>query len=191
MNNVKALTRAIIEHPNDYDWSLQGFGMLRLYLEDNIRMHIWDSRYRVKDVSMMHDHPWDFHSHVVVGKIVNQRFVYDPLAARDEPNSFMRQTLLCGVGGGLEGGPVKVWLNIQKEEIYEAKDSYDQLANEIHISYPEDGTITLVRRIMHDDTEHAHVFWDMGKEWVTAEPRPATPFEVMDITRNSLAKWFT
>lgn len=186
MNNVRALTRAILEHPQDYSWSLQGFGMLRLYLEDNIRMHIWDSRYRVENVSMMHDHPWDFHSHVVVGKIENYRYIYDDVNG----NNFWRQTLRCGVGGGIEGEPEQVSLGLQVPEIYVARESYDQLANEIHVSFPEDGTITLIKRTMHEDTEHAHVFWEMDDEWVTAEPREATPLEVSDITRNSLDTWF-
>lgn len=55
---------------------------------------------------------------------------------------------------------------------------YEQRARDIHASYPEDGTVTIISRHFHENTEHARVFYPIGTEWVSAEPRPATYEEV-------------
>ena len=43
--------RTLLSKPLGFDWSIQGFGMIRLYLSPNLRLHIWNSRGRVKNVS--------------------------------------------------------------------------------------------------------------------------------------------
>lgn len=56
---VRATVRSILERATDLEWSLQGFGMLRHYLTPTVRLHVWASAFRVKNVSTIHDH-WDF-----------------------------------------------------------------------------------------------------------------------------------
>lgn len=181
---LKSLVRKILEAPTEYDWSIQGLGMLRLYLDDTHRMHIWDDRYQVEDVSQMHTHPWNFQSTIIAGVIHNHRFVESSQA-----HEYHRQKIFCGVGGGLVGEPDTVKLAMTQEEIYTEGNFYTELAHEIHISKPERGTVTIVERQFLDDADHAYVYWDKG-EWISAEPRKAELSEILDICNNSLYNWF-
>src|SRR6266705_1769973 len=97
-NPTKKEVEDILVHCDDYQWSLQGLGMLRLYLDDTHRMHIWDDRYQVYNVSQMHTHPWNFTSTVIVGVVRNIRYVENSQATE-----FHRQMIHCGEGGGLVG----------------------------------------------------------------------------------------
>jgi hypothetical protein len=181
---VKSLVRPILQNPHGLDWSLQGFGMLRLYLGGNRRLHIWDERYANEGVSEMHTHPWDFRSLVVAGEVTNIRYMKDG----DIP--FFEQTIRCGEGGGLVDGPQRAWLRALDSETYTEQETYTQEASEIHVSHPLSGTVTIVKRTFKSDTEHAYVYWPIGYEWVTAEPRPASATEVRAITENALERWF-
>jgi hypothetical protein len=55
---------------------------------------------------------------------------------------------------------------------------------------PNPGTVTIVERRFKADTEHAFVFYPRNEKWVSAEPRPATPEEVITITQIALRRWF-
>jgi len=181
---LKSLVKAILKSPYDLEWSIQGLGMLRTYIDDERRLHIWDDRYQVENVSQMHTHPWNFKSIVVVGRVENIKYV--------ESSSgivYNRQNIFCGVGGGLEGKPDKVELLELEPEIRVERESYEELAHEIHISKPERGTVTLIRREYLEDVDHAYVYWKDG-DWVSAEPRIAIHTEINDITTYSLDKWF-
>lgn len=69
----KIFAWAILENPLIHEWSLQGMGMLRLFLPNNSRLHIWDSRYRAPNVSMIHDHlQWGLTSSILAGSLVNR-----------------------------------------------------------------------------------------------------------------------
>jgi hypothetical protein len=200
----KLLVKAILEKATNFEWSIQGFGMLRLYLSSEVRLHVWDDRYKVPNVSTIHDHPWHFHSYVVAGKLENQRFALMQGAAMNvfplrepEYRVMTMGTIRCGVGGGLVKAcamgaeePVVLYA-VHREGPYTAMDSYNQRDKEIHESTPERGTVTIVERIFKTDTEHARVFWPRGEQWVSAEPRKATQEEILDITRYSLERWFS
>jgi hypothetical protein len=183
----KALVKNLLEHPESMDWTLQGFGMLRCYLEPELRLHVWDSRFRFAEVSDLHTHPWDFHSVVVAGVVRNKRF-REVTQWEAGGEKLRRQTIRCGVGGGLTGDPEDVRLSGSRFEVLEEGATYTQHAREIHRSVPEDGSVTIIEREFKDDTEHAYVYFE--GEWVTAEPRPATEEEIDSIVANSLAAWF-
>jgi len=188
---IKALVKHLLEHPESMEWTLQGFGMLRCYLEPEVRLHVWDSRFKAPDVSELHTHPWDFHSLVVAGVVRNHRFVETTEGAHQGTGQQIprkRQTIRCGEGGGLVGEPVDVFLAEQPTETFEAGETYTQKAEEIHRSIPEDGTVTIIEREFREDTEHAFVYFQ--GEWGTAEPRPASPAEVAAILDNALGTWF-
>lgn len=184
---VRAMVKSMLENPGLYSWSLQGFGMLRTYINPELRLHVWDSSMKVEDVSEVHDHPWNFDSLVVSGQLEQNRFDYDgPVRSR-----FMRQTIVCGVGGGpVSADPVPVWLSPRETEIYTTGDWYHQEADEIHRSRPVDGTVTVIRRTIPEGkpADLAHVFWQ-GDKWVSAEPRSARPGEIVDIVNNALRRW--
>lgn len=192
-NFTRDLVRAILEKPLGFEWTLQGLGMLRTYIGDgSVRMHVWDSRHAVPGVSQMHTHPWDFASLIVAGVVHQNRYVrhIDGDTFGDDVRFVMEQSLRCGSGGGLESKPERLILHEQPIEVYYEGAIYTQAADEIHISLPADGTVTLIERTFHPDTEHAFVFWPQGQEWVSAEPREATPTEVIAICEASLDRWF-
>ena len=171
----------IIRSASDFDWTLQGFGMFRLYLSENVRLHLWDSDFAVPEVSTIHTHPWDFWSEVLVGEIRDVTFTFTPDAEDTRVfGAHKKRRIVCGEGGGLcEDSPVVGGtLTVVEDRTYFPGDRYHHIAPEIHDSHPKDGTVTVVSRIFHADTEHADVFWPAEREWVSAEPRPATSDEV-------------
>lgn len=172
------------------NWSIQGFGMLRRHLPDDWRLNVWDSRFRVPDVSLIHDHPWHFESLVLSGRLRNVRFAVEE-SNRMRPSTHMTSKLKPGPGGGLldgEGGG-KVRLVSQPAEMYERGSTYLQTCDEVHLSDPEDGCVTLNRRFDRLRDDVAQVFWPVGTQWVSAEPRVAEPAEVVAIVGRALEEW--
>src|SRR6266702_4521226 len=92
----RAELRKLLEKP-DNRWQLQGMGMFRLYLTKEWRLHLWDDRFKVPNVTMIHDHPWDFDSYILAGKLTNQVYQKVPNCAW----SHREETIVCGPGGGL------------------------------------------------------------------------------------------
>lgn len=172
---ARAAAVTVFSHPADFEWTVQGFGMLRTYWGDDkrFRLNIWDSRLAVPDVSVIHDHPWDFTSWVLAGNFYNHRYV--PCFSGQ---TYEWQMIRTGEGGGPDGTRGFLRLLRDESEWFVAGDSYKQTAEEIHESGYQDGTVTLNERIRRPDGEHARVFWPVGKKWIDAEPRPATPAEI-------------
>lgn len=162
---VEALARLVhddvLAYSERHEWTLQGFGMLRTYLGEDrrLRLHVWDSRFRTTDVSDIHDHPWDFESLVLRGSIRDVRYdARDPRRYGAGRASHHLGRILCGPSPAVRG-PQDVeptWLFKQSDQTYEAGERY----------------------VMH----HC---WPLGTEWVSAEPRAATPEEVREITRGA------
>ena len=44
---LRASIKTLLEHPNELRWTVQGFGMLRCYLDPDktYRLNIWDSEF--------------------------------------------------------------------------------------------------------------------------------------------------
>ena len=61
----------ILKNPFNYEWEVQGLGMLRTYLNEDTRFQIWNKDLIVEDVTDVHTHPWDFISVILQGKITN------------------------------------------------------------------------------------------------------------------------
>jgi len=191
---TRSLVRFLLERAANYKWSIQGFGMLRLYLDGDHepRLNIWDSRYRIPNVSMMHTHPWDFASLVVAGELTNIRYVEAAPSEQHRIIEVHSSQIKPGPGGGLRrhAGEVLEEREVcrfmaQREEVYCPGDVYFQLADEIHVSLPSDGCITInLRERVGADV--ARTFWPRGTDWVSAEPRVATAEEVADITQLAL-----
>ena len=187
---LRGLVTEVLLNAESFDtWSLQGLGMLRLYLGRELRLHVWDPREAFRDASKLHDHPWDFTSYVVLGRLKNIR--YYEMNAPDFAPTHTKQTIVCGSGGCSLGDKTNVHMDVGTTEEYEAGESYSQRSTEVHESVPERGTVTIIQRTFHEDTEHATVFSPYGESWVSAEPRAATPEEVRRMTRMALMKWGT
>lgn len=174
------------------EWSIQGLGMLRTYLDENkvSRLHVWSDDAKYEDASELHTHPWDMASVVMAGVLEQTRYVAFSEQAAGEPPTHREQKILCGEGGGLCGGPQNVVLRQMHPEFYREGDLYRQYWWEIHRTRPKNGTVTIIVRDFTADPDHAFVYWPVGQEWVSAEPRPATPEEVERITQRSLELWF-
>lgn len=168
--------------PDAQKWSLQGFGMFRLYVNKFTRLHVWSRRHAVPNVSDVHTHPWDFTSTVLAGAMLNVKYVEHWRSGAP----FTKALLRCGPEGGLEGEPVPVKLSSVEQVRYHDGCRYEQRHDEIHTSHPEHGTVTIVERRFRPDTEHAYVYWRSGTEWVSARPRLATVEEVADMREAAL-----
>lgn len=185
---ARALTRAILERPLSYEWSLQGFGMLRLCLADgDLRLHIWDDRFAVPNVSPIHDHPWDFESLIVSGSLKNTRVVDSTAQGYGSP--YLHTQIKCGPGGCALGEVRQGLLCTPMPNgvrTFRPGDTYSQDADELHSTQALPGTVTIIRRTFSKaDRDIANVWWKEGP-WVSAEPRPATQVEVLKITRTAL-----
>lgn len=178
----------ILADPLDREWSIQGLGMLRTYLDGSKiqRLHVWSDQAKYDDASELHTHPWDMTSTIVAGRLEQHRFV----ASLEAEPTHMQQKILCGEGGGLCGAPRPVALRQMHPEFYGKGAVYRQYWWEIHRTRPADGTVTIIARDFTSDPDHAYVYWPVGQEWVTAEPRPATNDEIIRITNNALVRWF-
>lgn len=189
---TKQLVKAILKSPFDLKWSVQGLGMLRTYLSDEIRLHIWDRSLRVKGVSPIHDHPWHLDSYIVSGAMKQHRYTISGLSALNLNLNLVAETLhmtkiQCGENACTKTEPVKVTAYKWPLEVYFSGESYRQTKDEIHESMAEDGTVTLVTRTFDGDRETARVLWRGEGGWVDAAPRPATGIEILKVCENALA----
>jgi len=187
----RATIKSMLEKPLNYEWSVQGFGMLRTYLDDDkrFRLNIWHSAFTIPNVSIIHDHPWSFDSWIVNGRFTNVRYgISDAPRAGDALYDW--QVIKTGPGGGPEGdsGTIRL-ISRASAEHYVTGDTYHQEASEIHASYYDDGTVTLNDRTRLPDGDHARVFWPSGGQWVDAEPRPARATEITFATTAALGIW--
>lgn len=184
------------ENPQGHEWTIQGFGMLRVYLtaDKSWRLHVWDSRFRVSGVTDIHDHPWDFESKILGGLIMNRRFEVRESQTPDHP-SHWKTTILCGEDACVQDdAPTPVDLETRSIEVLTARhpgfEGYRQRAEEVHRTVPLDGTVSVVRRsFLREDRDHANVFVPDGEEWVDAVPRKADLREVVSILRNAADTW--
>lgn len=188
-----AMTKGVIQHiletATKFEWTLQGFGMLRTYLPGDLRLAVWDSRYAVPNVSVIHDHPWSFESLVVAGRLHNTRFVISEKQLLPTSVRLFCKTIRPGIGFIDLSETTEVWGDLCFRERYEEGQTYKQRADEVHWSQPDDGTVTLVARVRGDAPDAARTLWESG-DWVSAEPRRACDDEVLDITQRALERWF-
>lgn len=188
MNVEAAMVRTILEKWRAYEWTVQGFGMVRTKIADVARIHIWDSRYAVPHVSTMHEHPWPLKSRIISGELINQRFVLTE--SEDEGGlPYMHSRIATGEGGGLLGTPDLVRIRSLPPESYFAGDMYAQTPSEAHRSIPQDGTVTLMERPLGPPLQETSVYWPRGTVWVSAEPRAAESWEVQQAVEYALARW--
>ena len=188
---LKALAREILVDPHRRVWTLQGFGMLRCNLPGDIRLNVWDKSYEYRPKpSLIHDHPWDFTSIIVAGKLTNWLYDVGP-ETWCSGNPYWERQLRPGIGTEqLREEDTKVVLRYRSASVYGEGDSYKQFWNEVHQSDCETGTVTLNFRDRSGRPDVARVYYELGGKWQTAEPRIATRDEIEDICDRSLSLWF-
>lgn len=134
----KALILTILRHAEDFPWRMQDIGLMGLWLDAQreYRLHVWDPSQSVGEPPI-HDHPYDFTSKVIVGELTNARYGEDPAgseharfryppAAEDQRRSDT------------------VRLSATSTTLTEG-DQYRQLAHELHASWQQPGTVTVIR----------------------------------------------
>jgi len=194
MNDVKLLAKTILEHATEFQWELKGLGMMRTYLSDDAKLHVWDNRYAVPNVSLTHEHPWSFYSKIIAGEVRQCRLRItkptDHPTYVQQSKPYMRSIVQCGPGGCLQAEPEQVLLRNGGMERYLEGMTYNMKHYEIHQSYPLNGTVTLVRRTDYLEPRAAAVYWPAGEEWVSSDPVMATPAKIRDIADRALETWF-
>ena len=168
----------VLDNPQKYTWTIQGFGFIRCYPfndGDRTRLNVWDSALTYPDVTLIHDHPWDFTSEILYGRIMNRR--YD--MTDSEPATHEWQYIITGIEASVATTKRQQTRLIPWElETYGPGDKYSQRKREIHKSTFDDGTVTVNDRTNRDEPSMARVFWPWGQEWGNAKPRAATMAEV-------------
>lgn len=186
---TKKLVQAVLKSPHNLRGSVQGLGMMRTYLSDEIRLHIWDKSLKIPSVTPLHDHPWHLDSHIVVGELRQNRFRIVPQGT-PSAEEFNTTTIKCGEGACTLTDTIQVMLRRKPLEVYREGEEYRQHKNEIHESFPVDGTVTIVTRKFTANRDAARVFWKGTGAFISAEPRGATSVEIERITERSLNLWF-
>lgn len=189
MKTLQLATLAILDHATDYEWSVHGFGLLRLYIRNLGRLHVWDSALRYPNVSMIHNHSWDLKSTVVSGQIINTRYTTEPpYEGYNTPGMVYHGKRL------ITGYNTRDVVSLDNCKLYRrsidrltAGDEYSQLAHEIHETNADDGTVSLMAR-KEDENGQADVYWPAWTEWGTAKPRVAEPAEVMAVVTRALVR---
>ena len=174
----RALVRTILEHAEDYPWTMQDIGLLGLRLDDRreYRLQVWDPSSAVGDPPV-HDHPFDFTSTVVAGEMTNTRYEEDPSGVEyhrmryTPPNEDAQQVDTVR----LAGSPTTL----------AAGESYSQLAHELHDSRQVPGTVTIIRWTFRDVPELT-VCHRGEAPWVSGRSRPAASDEVKRIAATAL-----
>lgn len=176
-------------------WTVQGLGMMRTYIpgEYNFRLHVWNNKAKVPGVSVLHTHPWDFHSHVLAGRLVNHTFTEisrDKLYPADGDLVVVKHQLKCGEGGGLQEYTHRIILRPAATDEYHPGTTYAEFGIIPHYTEYIDGTVTLVRRypLTDGDPDMAYVYYLESEGWVSAEPRPATLEEIDEYCEAALAR---
>lgn len=148
------------------------------------RLNVWDTSLAVPNVSLIHDHPWDLQSWILAGELWNQRYI----AVADGAATHDYMTVHTGIDGSWDRATAKSTRLLPKPaEIYPPGETYRQVADEIHKTSYDNGTVTLNERV--GDTEHARVFWPHGEQWVDAKPRVARLSEVARVAERALSQW--
>lgn len=191
----QALANAILHHANNFSWSLQGMGFIRLHLVGHCRLHVWDKRYRAPGVSMIHDHlQWALESTILSGELVNRIYQvceksHFPSVVPQHGELYKWATIKPGAGCYFKTEPEEVYLAPRMfPERLTPGCTYRQAPDVIHETDAADGTVTIIRKAPTPD-DSARVFWRADTEWGSAEPRQATPDEVANIVSRALARW--
>jgi hypothetical protein len=178
------LVRAVLEHWDAYEWTVQGFGFIRTKLGSVGRIHVWDSTLAVPRVSTIHTHPWPLKSTIISGELINQRF-----NVCDYGLPYLCSDIATGEGGHLIGEPTEVAIVGRSPEFYTTGQIYTQDPDEFHRSIPQDGTVTLLERPQGPPLEKARVLFPRRTSWVSAEPRPAHDHETKRAIDCAVARW--
>lgn len=185
-NDYESIVKDVLEHPFNYQWELQGFGMLRTYIDKDTRLQIWLKKYIVEDVTDVHTHPWDFTSYIYQGKIVNNCYSEHPfkVSPNDNEMSFDRCLILTGENAYVKE-KIKVLLRKDSSIPYRSGETYHHDKTIPHRIDFIDGTITILSKRNIDVNSLAYSYVPNGKDWVSAAPKIATVGEIREFIKSA------
>ena len=201
---VRALTRddvrRILEDHANYEWQVQGFGMLRIYLpgEMESRLQVWDQRLASWSNNAIHDHPWAFRSTVYAGQLINQRYQiqlahpHGPYTATTG-NGHITEIVPGTRGGLLSERPVlPCQISRNTPEVYAMGDSYRQTHREMHLTKYAQGTVTVIDRFEREEADIARVAWfgEPHDQPPFVQPYPADRKTVALVIGDCLRAWW-
>src|SRR5262249_20914279 len=143
------------------------------------RLHVWDPESCVGDPPV-HDHPYDFTSTVIVGELVNTRYVADPNGTEYQRHRYWP--------GDEDGRRTDSGRLVARETRLGPGDRYGQSSTDLHSSRQAPGTVTLIRFGPFEERELT-VCREPGAPWVSGLARPATADEVKRITGAALGQF--
>jgi hypothetical protein len=96
---ARAAVHMVMRLGTKLEWTVQGFGMMRTYLDEakRYRLNIWDPDLRVAGCSIIHNHPWHLTSLICSGTMMNVRYLED---LENVAKNFLGIRLKTGEGGG-------------------------------------------------------------------------------------------
>jgi hypothetical protein len=195
--------RSILEHPEEHKWQVQGFGMLRTYLEGpgEPRLQVWDQRLATWHNNAIHDHPLAFRSVIVAGLLYNQRFsvtTYQEhteadMVAKGLTNGHTTEIIPGTRGGRLSERPVHPCsITPSPVEVYSMGDTYSQTHRELHLTRYQQGTVTLIERFDREEADMARIAWYGGPldQPPFVNPYPPIPEQIERTLALALDSWF-
>lgn len=186
----------ILDNWRQYQWQVQGFGMIRTYLDGpgEPRLQVWDQRLATWSNNAIHDHPWAFTSTIYAGVLYNQRFKVRPTEANDSYAKGHTTEIIPGTRGGLLSERLVDRCRIEPLpiEVYSLGESYRQTHREMHLTKYLPGTVTLITRTEREEADIARVAWygGAGDQPPFVNPYPATPDLAELIIQSALDSWW-
>ncbi|MFN8025812.1 MAG: hypothetical protein U0W40_05455 [Acidimicrobiia bacterium] len=174
----RALVEAMLRDAASYEWRMQDIGLLGRWLDDRreCRVHVWAPQ-RCDGEPLVHDHPFDFASTIVVGEMTNTRYVEDPLG-----EEFVRTRYLPGTEHERTTDTVHL---VGAAETIGAGATYSQRAGQLHDSRQTPGTVSIIR-MEFGGPRPLSVCTRDERPWTSAVSRTATADEVASITAAAL-----
>lgn len=196
MTTTTTLTRdevhEILLDWRSHEWQVQGFGMLRTYLDGpgEPRLQVWDQRLACWGNNAIHDHPWRFESTTYAGLLFNQRFDVVP---HHGSNGHVTEIIPGTRGGKMSERPVRPCLIAAHPlEVYSLGDRYQQHHREMHLTRYAQGTVTLITRGDREPADIARVAWfgEPDAQPPFVNPYPATADMARTVIADALAAWW-
>lgn len=189
--------RSILLDWRSFEWQVQGFGMLRTYLDGPTepRLQVWDQRLATWSNNAIHDHPWAFTSTIFAGVLFNQRYDIEqgdtaPVSSRAGHTT----DIIPGTRGGqLSERPVRPCrITAQPVEVYSMGDTYSQTHREMHLTKYHQGTVTLIERFGREAEDIARVAWFGGPDDQPpfVNPYPAALEVAERVIADALEAWW-
>lgn len=190
---LRAEVHDILVNWREREWQVQGFGMLRTYLDGpgEPRLQVWDQRLATWSNNAIHDHPWAFESTIVAGVLFNQRFRVE---VSNHPYDGHTTEIVPGTRGGLlSERPIQPCrITPAQPEIYAMGESYSQTHREMHLTKYLPGTVTLITRSEREEADIARVAWygGAGDQPPFVNPYPATEVICERVLGDALNAWW-